>query len=122
MRFEPVITVEMAVVQLQNDLGDLKKSNDELRVFITGNGDPKKGLLWLAANQGELLIALGGLITAQAQALARHTEEGHTPKVAPMGQWLVREGVRQVMVSAILVVFIILGIGIAAFVRNGGKF
>lgn len=122
MKFEPEMTVEMAIVQLQNDLGSLKKSNDELRVFILGNGDPKRGLLWLSTNQGELLITLSGLVAAQAKALEKHTENGHVARTPPLGQWLGREAMRQVVVSIVLVIVAVFALGIATFIRNGGHF
>lgn len=76
-RFEPDVMLEAQVEQLQADVGAIRADLDRATKWITGNGDPTQGLLWVAADLGRLVAAATDLAGAQAAALERHRADEH---------------------------------------------
>lgn len=82
MRHEPEMTAEMAIVQLQSDVDVLRRDLDdeveslkETREFITGNGDPKKGLLWLVSDLTKMVGTMTQLIDTREQGFQMYVAD-----------------------------------------------
>lgn len=126
MRFEmsPEQSLQVAVELAQKEISELQDQQKELRELIVGGTDPRKGLLWLCMNQGELLTSLGKLVTAQADALAAHKETPHPIAIIPqsLGEKLRYEALRQIVVVVIAGILILLLAGTLSFIRTGKAF
>lgn len=79
----PSMQLEMAVIQAQEDIKELRADLADVLEFIKGNGDPTKGLLWLVADVGRLAAAQAELLGAHRQELERHKAEGHYTRQGP---------------------------------------
>jgi hypothetical protein len=74
MEFEQRLDPELAISHLQTQVDEISEDLKQLHIFVTGNGDPTKGLLWLASDLGRLIIAQSKLTEANRQtALEEHS-------------------------------------------------
>lgn len=95
MEMQPDMSAELAIVQLQSDVEVLRRDLDaevaslkETREFITGNGDPKKGLLWLVSDLTKMVGTMTQLmdkrdetfqiyVADQRRQYEQHQSDGH---------------------------------------------
>lgn len=105
MQMQPEMSPELAIVQLQSDVEMLRKDLDEevqslkeTREFITGNGDPKKGLLWLVADLTRMVGTMTQLMDKREAAFElyraeqkmlyeKHGTDGHAQRGQPGWNW-----------------------------------
>lgn len=120
MQLQPEMTMdhEQAIRQLQRDQLEIRHDLDRCVKFITGNGDPTKGLLWLAADLGRLVASQGDMAEAHRQALQAHKTEGHYQRT---GLWtrLGYRAIEQAVGIGITALLALLVIGAAAYLRGG---
>lgn len=102
---QPEMSAEFAIVQLQSDVEVLRKDLDEeveslkeTREFITGNGDPKKGLLWLVSDLTKMVGTLTQLmdkreesfqlyVAEQKRQYGQHQLDGHDAQRGQSWNW-----------------------------------
>jgi len=75
MNFEQ--SPEMLLEQQQTLLVELRHDLDQLSVFIKGNGDPTKGLLWLGAALSRLVATQSITSTGMQKDLTEHLRNSH---------------------------------------------
>lgn len=76
---QPSMELEQTVAQLHADQIEIRRDLNKCLKFITGNGDPTKGLLWLAADLGRLVASQSDMLAAQRLELKDHEKKGHAP-------------------------------------------
>lgn len=121
MGMEPGMEMELAVATAQQDILELQTEFKDLHKMVTGNGDPQKGLIWMATLHARLLADLSTIVEANratlviqdahvARALEEHKEKGHYERASAQQRlaYKILEHVLSVVVSG-LVVLIILG-------------
>lgn len=106
----------------------LQAEYKELHKMVTGNGDPQKGLLWLATLQGRLLTDLTTIVEANRlavikadgesqTALLRHQELGHYARQSAQARltYSVLSHVLSIVSTGVL---ILLALGVIAFMEG----
>ena len=110
---------EQAIRQLQRDQLEIRKDLDRCVVYITGNGDPTHGLLWIAADLGRLVATQAEMAVAQRQALEVHKTEGHYQRT---GLWtrLGYRAIEQAVGIGITTLLALVVIGAITYLRGMG--
>lgn len=125
MRMEHEMTPEVAIGQLREDVEQIREDLEDLRKFVTGGGDPTKGLLWLAADLARMVASLTTLVDEQrkslkqyADGLARHERDGHDRRESPWWHRLAYDTARQIAAIAVTVVLLLLLLGTQTWIRT----
>lgn len=126
MRMEQQMTPEMAIGQIQEDVQQIRDDLDVLRAFVTGGGDPTKGLLWLAADLARMVASLTSLVDEQRKSLIQYAEalskhEGlsaHERRDSPWWQRLAYDAARQAAAIAVSAVLLLLLLGTQTWIRT----
>lgn len=72
---------EQLLYQLHEDVRGIKEDLGRLEKFITGNGDPTQGLLWMVREMRNLIDSL-------SRALTVHSENAYAHRrLEPQGFW-----------------------------------
>lgn len=120
------MTPEVAIGQLQEDVQQIREDLEELRRFVTGGGDPTKGLLWLAADLARMVASLTSLIDEQrkslqmyATALQQHERlTGHERRDSSWWQRLAYDAARQVAVLVVTALLVLLVLGTQTWIAK----
>lgn len=107
------------VTQAQSDIRALQKEVENHHRFITGNGDPQKGLLWLAADAIKMNALIANLIATQTVALEDHKKEGHYSRSSPAKR-LAWRAAEQVVTALVTATLLLLLLGVRFWVNSGG--
>src|SRR4029077_15498313 len=121
MDMQPEMTNELAIAILQEDVARSERDLGQVRDFVTGNGDPKKGLLWLCADLGKLVATMSQLMSEQQKALTDHVNQGHPRRNESPWNWNrpAFEAAKQVVGYIVLGVLILLAIGTITYIQTG---
>jgi hypothetical protein len=71
MNLEPEMSIELAIATAQQDIVELQEEYKQLHTMVTGNGDPTKGLVWMATLNARLLTDLSSIVEANRQAVIK---------------------------------------------------
>lgn len=139
---------EQAIRQLQREQLEIRQDLDRCVKYITGNGDPTKGLLWLAADQARIVANLSALHEANRvliekhgddlrremreqrdgffkaldttnQTIRAHQELGHYRRQS-LGQRLAVRALEQTIGIGIVALLALLALGAGAWLKGGG--
>lgn len=110
MRHE--MSPELVLEQHGELLIELRTDLNQLSHFIKGNGDPTKGLLWLAADLSRLLASQATITQAYQADFLAHIKEGGHVQHRQESVWgrLAYDVARQAVtlaVGALLVIFLL---------------
>lgn len=64
------------IAEVRDDLDKLEGEHGELREYVLGpKGDIQKGLVWMSTMQGQMLLTLEKLVTAQTDLIQKHVKD-----------------------------------------------